>query len=189
LLRHYGLTTDDITLSNSSVLSKLPCFNKKGCKFMLFTPKWAELSGSMHILNRRQLSKLEKLRQEFDLPHETFGLVITASSEFGKIIMERDYHNLKKKYPNLSEKEILTSLLKYENQCMEQSGSSEVMTDEQVELAMIDINNFDALCNFIIELEHKEQPQYYKNEIGSKIESIINTKGNNGENRGQRPIK
>src|SRR5271157_5242791 len=104
---------------------------------MPFVPKWVKFAINIKlVLNRRQIHELEKLRQQFDLPHETFYLGVLASSEFGKIIIERDYRNIKKKHPNLSEEEILTFLLKYENQYMEQSGCTEIMTDEQVERAM-----------------------------------------------------
>lgn len=142
---------------------------------MLLAPKWSKLTKMHKILNKKQVSKLEQLRQELNFPHETFCFVVSASSEFGKIIIEMDYQYLKKKYPHAPEKEVLAELLNYENDAMRASGSTEEMTEDQIKIAMNSINNFDDLCNFIIGLEHKEQPQYYSNPVGSQIESIIRT--------------
>ena len=51
--------------------------------------------------------------------------------------------------------------------------STEQMTDKQIGMAMDNINTLDDLCNFITEIEHREQPLYYEGEIGAKIESIF----------------
>jgi hypothetical protein len=141
---------------------------------MIFAPKWSKMLENIDsILSKKQIGELENLRNEFDIPHDVFSLAVSASSEFGKIIIERDYKNLKKEFPDAPEKKILTALLNYENHAMEMSGSTEQMTDKQIEMAMDNINTLDDLRNFITELEHREQPLYYEGKIGAKIESII----------------
>ena len=141
---------------------------------MISTPQWSKMLPNIDlILSKRQIRELENLRNEFDIPHDVFSLGVSASSEFGKIIIERDYKNLKNEFPHAPEKQILTALLNYENHAMEISGSTEQMTDKQIDMAMDNINTLDDLCNFITELEHREQPLYYEGEIGEKIESII----------------
>jgi len=141
---------------------------------MIFAPKWSKMLQNIDlILSKKLIGGLEKLRKEIDIPHDVFSLAVSASSEFGKIIIKRDYKHLKNEFPDVPEKQILTKLLYYENHAMEMSGSTEQMTDEQIEMAMENINTLDDLCDFITELERREQPLYYENEIGAKIESII----------------
>jgi hypothetical protein len=143
---------------------------------MLFAPAWLKMLGGVEsILTTKQIRELERLRKEYGIPHDLYSLGVAASSELGKIIIRRDYKNFKMLHPNLSEKQILTALLQHENQTMEQSGSTEVMTEDQIAQAMAGINSIDDYCNFVVELEHREQPLYYDNEICAHIESIIRT--------------
>jgi hypothetical protein len=144
---------------------------------MLFTPAWLRiLPGVKSILNTGQIKKLEILRKRYNISHDLYSQGVIASSELGKIVIRRDYKNLKQKYPDRSEKEILTSMLQYENQTMKISGSTEVMTEEQITDAMSNIDSVDDLCDFVVGLERREQPAYYENEICTQIESIIKNK-------------
>lgn len=144
---------------------------------MLFAPAWLKMIQGMEaILNNKQIRELEILRKEWEIPHDTFSLAVSASSEFGIIIIERDYKRLKKQYPNLSEKQILTAMLQHENQVMKASGSTEVMTEVQITTAMSKINSLVDFCDFVVGIEHHEQPLYYNNEICARIESIIKSK-------------
>jgi hypothetical protein len=143
----------------------------------LFAPKWVKnMPECADFLNVEQCSKLETLRKEFDFPYDVFSLAVSASSEYGKIIIERDYKRIKKQYPNISEKQILTAMLQHENQVMEASGSKEVMTEMQITKAMSKINSLEDFCDFVVAIEHREQPMYYKNEICARIESIIKSR-------------
>ena len=144
---------------------------------MLFAPAWLKMIHGMElILNNKQIRELEILRKELDFPHDLFSRAVSASSEFGKIIIERDYKRLKKQYPNMSEKQILTAMLQHENQVMEASGSKEVMTEMKITKAMSKINSLEDYCDFVVEIKHREQPMYYNNEICARIESIIKSR-------------
>jgi hypothetical protein len=141
---------------------------------VLSAPAWLQmLRGMESVLTTKQIKELERLRKEYSIPHDLYSLGVAASSEFGKVIIRRDYKNFKKLHPNLSEKQILTALLQWEKQAMEKSGSTEVMTEEQITNAISRINSIDDLCDFVVELEHHEQRMYYENEICARIESII----------------
>jgi hypothetical protein len=143
---------------------------------MLFSPDWVKISQGLEtLLTTKQIKKLEDVRKKHAIPHNYFSIVVLASSEFGKIIIKRDYENLKKLHPAWSEKELLTFLLHHENKHMKNSGSTEVMSDGQIADAMCNINLLEDFCNFVVGLEHREQPLYYGNEICQEIESIIKT--------------
>jgi hypothetical protein len=98
---------------------------------------------------------------------------VLDSTELGKIIIKRDYKDLKNRYPDWSEKEILTFLLYHENKHMRSSGTTEVMTDDQIAEVMCKIKSLDDFCDFVAELECRENPLLYENEIAQEIESII----------------
>jgi hypothetical protein len=141
---------------------------------MLFAPKWLKsLNGFDKILNKMQIKGLELLRKKYGLPHELFCVGVAGSSEIGKIILRRDYHVLKKERSSLTEKEIFFILLQHENKHMQLSGSSEVMTDEQIESTLDEIKTFEDLCDFIESLENKEQPLFQANQVCQEIECII----------------
>ena len=67
-------------------------------------------------------------------------------------------------------------MLQHENQVMEASGSKEVMTEVEITKAMSKINSLEDFCDFVVGIEHREQPMYYNNEICARIESIIKSR-------------
>ena len=141
---------------------------------MLFTPKWLKMMKRVKsLLSTKQIKELEALRDKYNISHDLYGSGVIASSELGKLVIKRDYKDMKRKHPDLSEKEILTWLLRYENKTMQISGSTEVMTGEQITEAMSKINSLDDFCNFVVALERREQPMYYENEIWAQVEGII----------------
>lgn len=141
---------------------------------MFFAPAWSKKFKNIElILNTKQIKELEILRKKYNIPHDAYSFAVESSSELGKIIIRRDYKKFNEQYPDLSEKQILTALLQYENHFMELSGSTELMTEEQITNAMSRINSLDDLCDFVVELEHRENPMFYDHEITDQIESIV----------------
>lgn len=140
---------------------------------MMFSPKWSKLSANIKlVLSEKEISELEKLRKELKISHEPFFLAVSASSEFGKRIIEQDYRYLKTQYPEMSEKKILSFLLKNEGHAMELLRESGQSGDANIENLMRDIKNVRDLCNMIIFLEHKAQP-VNDDEVSRGIEFII----------------
>lgn len=140
---------------------------------MIFAPKWSRLSGNIKlVLSKKQISELEKLRRELKIHHEPFFLAVSASSEFGKKIIEQDYNYLKSQHPEMPEKKLLAFLLKNEGHSMELLQSSGGAGEQQIETLLNDIRNLRDLCNLVVFLEHKAQP-VNEDEVSRGIEFII----------------
>ncbi len=135
---------------------------------------WLELLGDLaKMLNPQQIEKLERLRENYSIPHDFFVIGVSASSEIGNKIIRRDYNDLSKRNKYLSEKEKFVFLLNHENKHIKLSGSNHIMTDDQIENAVLNMNNLDDLCEFITNLEKLENPLIYENEIFMETERII----------------
>jgi hypothetical protein len=131
---------------------------------MFFHPRWYKSLAKVVPLTNRQIKELDKIRKDLSfLSDEEFLLVIRSSTAYGNIIIRIDYKNLKRSYPDATEKEILRALLIYENEAMKISGSMGVLTDEMIPKVLNQLHTLEDFINYVGALERKEQPLYYTN--------------------------
>ena len=118
---------------------------------MLFKPKWAKLLPPNLRPDEKRISELEKLRVEFNIPHEALVMRVMSSPVTTRR-GERDYLEiLKIRNPRATEEELLRMVLVSR---MQRPPAIE-MTEQEIDKAMENINSFDDLCDYIVKSEEE----------------------------------
>ena len=136
----------------------------------LFKPKWFNLLPSNLRPDKKRISKLEKLRRAFDIPHEALATGIMASPETTRKVQRQCLRNLKNQNPGVPEKDLLKMVLI--------SRITSPPSIEMMDQAMENINSLDDLCDYIIELDEldeKEKGSSFPDTfgIGKRIDEIL----------------
>jgi hypothetical protein len=136
---------------------------------MLIKPKWVRMLPSYLRPDKKRIKELEKLRSEHDITHDLLTMCVMSSPISTRKVQRIYFTALISEYPQASMKELLKMLLISR---IKKPPQIEI-TDEEIESAMENINSFDALCDYIIELEEKEPsfPDYLS--VGKHIDEIL----------------
>jgi len=136
----------------------------------LFKPKWFNLLPLNLRPDKKRMSELEKLRREFDIPHEALATRIMGSPETTRKVQRQMLRRLRNLNPGAPEKELLKMVLISRIT----SPPSIDMTEQEMCQAMENINSFDDLCDYIIALlDEKELLFPDISGIGKKIDKIL----------------
>jgi hypothetical protein len=111
----------------------------------------------------------QKLRSEYDIPHDSLTMRVTSSPISTIKVQRIDFTALKSQYPQASIRELLKILLISR---IKKPPQIEI-TDEEIESAMGHINSFDDLCDYIIKLEEREPSFPDPFGLGKKIDEIL----------------
>jgi hypothetical protein len=135
---------------------------------VLFKPKWVKSLPPNLRPDKKRIGELEKLRVEFDVPHEALALRIMSSPVTTRR-GERDYLEiLRVQNPQASEKELLRTVLVSR---MRRPPAIE-LTEQDTDQAMENINSFDDLCNYINKVEQEYSfPDPLS--LGKRIDEIL----------------
>jgi len=140
---------------------------------MLIKPKWVKFiseSDMPHLVpDEQRVSKLEKHRREFNVPHDTFAMRIIGSPVTTRKVQRYTLEAFSIQNPEASEKDLLRMVLISRLQ----ASPSTQITDREIDRVMKDINSLDDLCNYITSLD-EEKPSFSDPlGIGERIDEIL----------------
>lgn len=121
------------------------------------------------ILGKEQVDELEKLRSKYDIPHDALVARIACSPAITRKIQRQSYDILKTQYPESSEKFLLEMALWLRIS----TPPGYEISDQEVGQALENINSFDDLCDYIIELDDQEPAFPDPFGIGKRIDEIL----------------
>ena len=80
---------------------------------MFFKPRWAKLLTDQPYLvpDTERIRELEKLRREFDIPHDAFAMDVMGSPVSTRRVQRYMFEGYRMRYPEASEKELLKMVL------------------------------------------------------------------------------
>jgi len=134
--------------------------------------KWIKLQPKLKgLLKYEQLLELHQLQKEFKIYDERFLDILFQSAALGTKIIKKDYDELKRLFPDRSEKRILRELLVRNFSVDPDVWRRDI--DGQADKAMTTIHNIEQLCIYIETIEKKHNPDYYESTLGRRIEEII----------------
>lgn len=149
---------------------------------MIFKPKWVKLflasfppqSHAYLCPSNKQIKELERVRYEHSIPHDVFvGRIITSSSTTRKN-QKYCYDVAKIRNPEASEKKLLREVFtsRYGTAASELGGYLG-LSEEDIDKAMENINSFDELCKYMIELDEEGQSFPDPLGVGKLIDEVL----------------
>jgi hypothetical protein len=139
---------------------------------MLFKPKWVKLLPLNLRPDEKLVSKIEKLRVKFDIPHDALALRILSSPATTRRVQKQCLENFRAQNPRVSEKELFKMVLVSRIKIIESNGFCRI-TNQEIDEAMKDINSFDELCEYIISIDEQEPAFPDPLGIGKQIDEIL----------------
>ena len=136
---------------------------------MLFKPKWVKLLPAHLEPDEKRIRELEKLRIEFNIPHDTLMMRIMCSPTTTRKVQKQCLENFRVQKPGASEKELLRMVLISRIQ----TPPALNITELEINQAMEEINSFDALCKYIIALDEQDLADPDPLGIGKRIDEIL----------------
>ena len=162
-----------------------------------FKPKWVKnLPGYMRPDNNK-IEQLEKVRLQFNIPHEIFAMRIASSRAVTKKVQKHFLKEYGCQFPNASTKELWMMVLAsrvdtYKNKILSDISTG-ITTPEDASIkfeklsAIVEnydqilakINSFEELCDYIIKLDEILVGEEYSTtdpfDIGNMIDKILET--------------
>jgi len=148
-----------------------------GTYLLVSNYKWVQhLPRLKTILSYNQIRQLEKVREEFALDPDIFFGFVTASTELGRKIIERDYRQLKMFYPDKAEqailKELLVKDLKIDYGMTDNSEDTE-LTVRVADQLIRNISTLEQLCGCVASLERSANPDFHSSAPMKRIDEIM----------------
>lgn len=162
---------------------------------MLFKPKWVKELPNYMRPNDDQIVKLEKVRSQFNIPHEFFLMRVASSPAITRKVQRYILEESCRNAPDASEKELWIMVLMsrmdtYKNKILNDvstgvisQSSAEKNFDkmmkiiEQYEEIVKRIKSFEELCDYIISLDEMFMEESYSSAdpygIGNMIDKIL----------------
>ena len=138
---------------------------------MLFKPQWVELLPPYLRPDGKRISKLEKLRVEFNIPHGLLAMRVMSSPTTTRRVQKQSLENFRMQNPEMSEKDLFRMVLISRIQAPPIYGPG--MTKQQINQAMENINSFDDLCGYIIAMDEQESSFPDSLGTGKRIDEIL----------------
>jgi len=162
---------------------------------MFLRPRWLKLLPKYVWPNESKIKHIEKLRKEFDIPHEMLAMRIANSRATTIKVQKHFLEEYRREFPNLSEKElwicVLTSRIDTYKQKIYEDASTGVITQKKAEnkldklISLTEkaikitesIKSFEELCDYIISLDEKFTGDNYSTydpfDIGEMVDKIL----------------
>jgi len=148
-----------------------------------FAPKiwWLEQLPNNLRPDENKVEELERLRSHaifhiFTIPNDMFVEIILSSCWATHRVQENVYMMAKEKIPDASEKELLEVVFK--SRLFPQNPAGLVMTEEEIDKAMQNINSLNDLMQYFVQRD-KEEPRFLRDYFGSgkrisnKVDKIL----------------
>ena len=162
---------------------------------MFFKPNWIKILPDYMRPDNNKIEQLEKVREKFNIPHETFAMRIAGSPVTTKKVQKYFLEEYRRQAPNASEKELWMMVLAsrvdtYKNKILTDISVGNITQEEaankfdeltaivdKYEVIIEKINSFKELCDYIIFLDEKiigeTYPSFGPVEIGNTIDTIL----------------
>ena len=128
--------------------------------------EWSKSHPLLNELGEERLTKLENLKNQYNITDGDFALTILGSPAFTLKVQESEYKKLKRLYPTAKESEILKILLG--TRYFEKS-------EKEIDLMMSMVFSFKSLCDYIIKQDEIETPYHTPGIVNKLIDEIINS--------------
>lgn len=118
--------------------------------------------------------RLENLRKQYGIPNKEFIVMIMNSPIVTCKVQEHKYSRAKEQMPNASEKEVLEIVFRQRLFTQSLYGGVRLITQDQIQVALQNINSLEDLKQYIIQMESKHaRPLRDPFGIGKKVAKII----------------
>lgn len=128
--------------------------------------EWSKSHPLLIEFEKERLTKLENLRNQYNITDGDFTLAVLGSPAFTLKIQESEYKKLKRLYPNATEPEILKIMLG--TRYFEKS-------EKEIDLIMSIVYSFESLCDYVIKQDEIETPYHTPGIVNKLIDEIINS--------------
>lgn len=142
---------------------------------MVFSPEWVSLLPANIRPNKTTLSRLESVRNQYNIPHEVMAMRVLESKAVMRRVQRNCLEDLRRAYPNATNKELLKGVLVSRLKTTAQLNISIYnLSEQEINGVMAGINTLDDLVKYIAELEAQEpHPPDPLPSVGNLINAIL----------------
>lgn len=140
---------------------------------MLFKPKWFNMLRQECRPPSSKAKILESLRQQHNIPHEPFSLIILSSPFTTRQLQRHLLAEAKAKMPNTRERELWRAVLISRLGNLVSAGFESPEILEEADRVVKKAKSFDEICDYIVSLDQKEPSSTDPFGIGKTIDDIL----------------
>ena len=144
---------------------------------MLLEPEWISLIPENIRPDRKSIDKIERLRAQFNIPHEAMMMRVVQSRVTTRKVQRNVLDYCRNLCPDYSEKELLKLVLRSRLNISQQTNPYGLtiysMSDDEIDNVMLNINSFDDLVDYILTLDQQEPPAPDPIGLGKRIDEIL----------------
>ena len=140
---------------------------------MLSKPKWFKMLRYECQPQNDKVKKLEALRNQFNIPHESFFLRVLSSPSSTRHLQQHVLEQERAQMPNADEKELWEGVLFSRMTSLVVGGFESPDIIEEIDDVIRESSSFDDICDYIIGLDQKygSFPETFG--IGEMIDKIL----------------